>query len=61
MLSTDPMKFIERGFRFVIRDGDASWRNPKDVHAKDFDATDLSDEELAEVFVAKRAEHQAKH
>lgn len=58
MSSTDPMKIVARGFRFVIRNGDASWRNPKDVCDGDFDATDLSSDEVAEVFIRKRAERK---
>lgn len=60
MSSADPMKFQERGFRFVIRDGEASWRKPADVRENDFDATNLSEEEVAEVFVARRTERHAK-
>lgn len=55
----DPMKFHARGFRFVIRDGEASWLNPKDVRANDTDVTDLDSDAVAKVFVAKRAEHRA--
>lgn len=42
----DPFGFIEKGFRFIFRDGDAGWRRPLDMKPGDIDGTSMNDEEI---------------
>jgi hypothetical protein len=51
----DTMGLIERGFRFIVRGDDATWRKPHDRKPGDVDVTEIEDEEdLAEIFTRER-------
>lgn len=42
----DPMHLLARGFRFVARGSDFTWRKPGDAKIGDVDCTDMTEYEL---------------
>lgn len=58
--SADPMNLRARGYRFIVRGEDATWRKSYDRKEGDIDVTDIDDEEeLAMIF--KRESNKVIH
>lgn len=57
----DPMGLVARGYRFIVRGEDASWRKPFDHKPGDIDVTDIDDvDELAAIFKEQTINHHGK-
>lgn len=55
-MESDPQGFVGKKFRFVFRDGEASWRHPIDKEAGDLDWTDQPTELVGELYMMARAD-----
>lgn len=60
--SPDPLGLRSRGYRFIVRGNDATWRNPALMKPGDIDVTDITDiDELASIFVREREKELDLH